>query len=327
MTRHFFGSGDVVSQKGFETLKLGGTDSQYLAKEFPFWQIVQHNIEAWYNPESIFAGIVGLGHGDNVPTGYKDKEDKKRKTLLAAIGVDSFGICLERGQKEAPGRLVFGAMHTAAFKGGAFQTMKVVGEYHWEVKMKKLKIGNIKGVDAVCDPACGVVIDSGTSLISVPPKAKSVIQQLLPMVKQDCSNMNELPVIQMELDGVPIELPPAAYVWKQSQIGEHSGEMIHVCQAVFMMLDHSSDVGPMWILGMPFLRYYYTVFDREENTIHISKSSSTCEPEPAAGFLGNRAGSMPSVTAFAAADYEPWQANVKDAIAPSWATGNLTLVS
>lgn len=37
---------------------------------------------------------------------------------------------------------------------------------------------------------------------------------------------------------------------------------VHMCMPAFMQIDMMSQLGPVWIMGMPFFRYYHTTFDR-----------------------------------------------------------------
>jgi len=48
----------------------------------------------------------------------------------------------------------------------------------------------------------------------------------------------------------------------------------------FMQIDMMSQHGPVWILGMPFFRYYHTTFDRSKEEMKFSVASPTCEPTP-----------------------------------------------
>merc|ERR1719272_2044008 len=91
------------------------------------------------------------------------------------------------------------------------------------------------------------------------------------------------------------------------------------CQLAVMEIDKQSQVGPVFILGMPFLRYYYTVFDKATMKIHVAAATSSCQVGGSAGAFGfsnltNLTGanathfadaSRTSSRAFAAEDYTP----------------------
>mmetsp|Transcript_119071 Transcript_119071/g.231721 ORF Transcript_119071/g.231721 Transcript_119071/m.231721 type:complete len:97 (+) Transcript_119071:1-291(+) len=47
-----------------------------------------------------------------------------------------------------------------------------------------------------------------------------------------------------------------------------------------MQIDMTSQVGPVWILGMPFFRYYHTTFDRKDAVMRFARAGPGCEPLP-----------------------------------------------
>merc|ERR1719197_1351628 len=114
------------------------------------------------------------------------------------------------------------------------------------------------------------------------------------MIEPDCSNIHTLPVLHLTLGGIDIELPPHAYVIKASMLGLRvpldpvgvwdfiwngpQTTIVDQCTVAFMNIDKSSQFGPVWILGMPFMRYYYTVFERSSPPkIHVAHASPQCQ--------------------------------------------------
>mmetsp|Transcript_11201 Transcript_11201/g.19783 ORF Transcript_11201/g.19783 Transcript_11201/m.19783 type:complete len:90 (+) Transcript_11201:3-272(+) len=41
-----------------------------------------------------------------------------------------------------------------------------------------------------------------------------------------------------------------------------------------------SQHGPVWILGMPFFRFYHTTFNRETKTMHFARAAPDCSAHP-----------------------------------------------
>ena len=41
----------------------------------------------------------------------------------------------------------------------------------------------------------------------------------------------------------------------------------------------NTQLGPVWILGMPFFRYYHTTFNRERQVMRFAKAGEDCEPK------------------------------------------------
>merc|ERR1719282_2009545 len=76
-----------------------------------------------------------------------------------------------------------------------------------------------------CSPSCGVIVDSGTSLLAVPPSAAGIVRALENIVKPDCSNLDALPSISMKLGDVQIFLPGSSYVMMVKQEASSNGSL------------------------------------------------------------------------------------------------------
>ncbi|CAL1166364.1 unnamed protein product [Cladocopium goreaui] len=155
-----------------------------------------------------------------------------------------------------------------------FQSVDVSGDSHWATKLSKFKV-DLDGIDtsSLCRPSCGALIDSGTSLLTFPRSASHITEALKRKVKSDCSNLDELPTLFFELDGAEVVLPPRAYIFKVTENGSPA------CRGAFMKVDKESQFGEVFILGMPFLRYYFTVFDRANKQVHIARSTEDCKAQ------------------------------------------------
>jgi len=197
VTEHLFGSGPVVSEKGFETIRVGGPTSPLVLQHMPFWQILRHEIAVW-DESAHFSGIVGLGHPTYIPEGFADPGTEVDALMLASMQVKSFAVCLQRSTATAPGWLIFGPTVDNLPTGTFFRSVDVVGKTHWGVRMFDFHIPGVVRPDP-CVPSCGAIIDSGTSLIAAPPAAMPAIRQLSAMVKRDCSNLHQLPTLKFRI--------------------------------------------------------------------------------------------------------------------------------
>jgi hypothetical protein len=350
ITEHLFGSGPVVSEKGFETIRLGDANSPLGLAHMPFWQVLRHEIAVW-DESAHFSGIVGLGHPSYIPEGFAAPNTERDVLMLAAMQVKSFAVCLQRDTPTGPGWLIFGPVVDNPPGGAFFREVDVVGQTHWGVRMYGFQIPGIAQPDP-CVPSCGAIIDSGTSLIAAPPSAMPAIRQLSAMVKRDCSNLHLLPTLKFRLGYHEVELPPKAYVMKVQKkvytkkkniwnnIFEPEEVIQERCVPAFMTISKNSAYGPVWILGMPFLRYYYTVFDRANKKVHISEASPTCQPQPtgthAAGaglFFNTTSGlnttglgvnstsaSAGRMSRFTSEDFQANDLNPEEMRVPAWAT-------
>lgn len=329
---HHFGSGSVTSLKGLETARIGPFDSPLVEQNIHFWQIMDNEIAVW-NENAAFSGIIGLGHTDRIPEGYGD--NKQDKTFLAELGISSFAICLQRKPLSAPGMLIVNP--TMTYPAGMFKTVPVKGQVHWGVEMYDLTVSG--AYFNLCKPSCGAIVDSGTSLIAVPSMVHQRLSPVLGAIKEDCSNLQSLPSLEFSLGGHRFFLPPNAYVqqvrnedrqnktssvWDSIWPQEKKNQNAVVCAPAFMVLDKQSQLGPVIILGMPFLRYYYTVFNRDAKTLQFADANPDCSPAQKAMMFSNfssAGGFNANARSFDPTDYEPLKASIDAMRAPDWAFG------
>lgn len=292
VAKHVFGSGPVVSQKNAETVHVGTVASLLMAESMPFWQVLEHDIDVW-DKHSQFSGIVGLGHSPNTPNMEARNESDPvfgtDESLLTAVGVTAFSVCLERSEGTPPGWLVMGPTAENAQYDSKFKSVPVVGQIHWGVQMTHLQAGGHHSFDA-CSPSCAAIVDSGTSLIAAPQAAMSALAPVFNMIDPECRNLESLPDITFTLGTETFAIPPSIYVIKmtgylpeeqgiiESLFGPPDLREVTQCIPAFMEINmETEDYGPMWILGMPFLRYYYTVFQRQPKSLHIAYATASCE--------------------------------------------------
>jgi len=219
--------------------------------------------------------------------------------LLMNYGVEEFSICLERASG-APGHLTWGPQ--PAEKKAQFASVPVAGKLHWAAKMTEIGFHKEekKGASLLaskksgnpCANGCAAIVDSGTSLIAAPGIALMQLSDQLDPIMEDCSNLHSLPTLRFTIDGHAFELPPQAYVMRVTGASLEAQDIwdvlffkpkirkLDMCMPAFMQLDMESSHGPVWILGMPFFRYFHTTFDRTNKVMHFAKAGKGCEPEP-----------------------------------------------
>lgn len=125
---------------------------------------------------------------------------------------------------------------------------------YWEVQIEEI---TLNGVRQGVGKDIRVAVDSGTSLLAGP---SVVIKELLRRVdvNPDCSNFESLPKLGFIIGGRILSLTPDEYVRKPSDT---------VCRFALMSLDFPPPSGPIFILGIPFLQKYYTVYDEPNRRV------------------------------------------------------------
>jgi len=208
-----------------------------------------------------------LGMTHHVPDQFEGHSDK---TLLSMLRVQQYGLCLERG-RGAPGVLTF----SPNFNPSRFIRVKVVGEIHWGLKLTDMRLG--PDDDDPCNPSCGAIVDSGTSLIAAPMDAINSLAPTLNLIKEDCSNIDQLPNLSFKLGGQTFTLPPELYVVEiKNPVNKFNGGLPWKCYPGFIELNMHSQFGPTWILGLPFLRKYHAIFDRTGPNMFFAEANGEC---------------------------------------------------
>ncbi|RLN71707.1 hypothetical protein BBJ28_00015094 [Nothophytophthora sp. Chile5] len=145
---------------------------------------------------------------------------------------------------------------------------------YWTVKLNNFSVlhSNEEADDGgnMCDPFCYAIVDTGTSLISVPEgQYDEVLAQVsrgLDCTGTDCNaaDVRDFPVLRlgMEPDNVFL-LQPADYVlcsgWGQCS------------------LQFQSTTDEWWILGDIFIKTYYTLFDAERMRVGFACEGDVCQ--------------------------------------------------
>jgi len=173
------------------------------------------------------------------------------------------------------------------------------------------------------DTPCSAIIDSGTSLIAAPGAALVQLSAQIPAINEDCSNLHDLPNLRFIIDGTEFVLPPQAYVMRVTGATLAANDIwdvlffkpkirkLDMCMPAFMQMDMMSKAGPIWILGMPFFRYYHTTFDRTNEQMHFAIAGPNCEPRP---FKSNHSQSLIS---FSAHDSQPLEVDINSIVPPT----------
>jgi hypothetical protein len=143
---------------------------------------------------------------------------------------------------------------------------------YWQVAMDDITLEN-KNL-GLCANKCQVAVDTGTSLLAGPSDVVATLVEKL-QVADDCSNLNSLPDLGFIVGDHILNLKPEDYVASHS-----SG-----CSVGLMSLDIPPPKGPLFIFGDPFLRKYYTVYDRQKMRVGFALAKHNVPNNSAKSFL------------------------------------------
>lgn len=124
---------------------------------------------------------------------------------------------------------------------------------YWQVQMEDIAFNNER--QSLCSD-CQVAVDTGTSMLAGPSHVIDALTARL-KVRHDCSNYDDLPDLGFIVSGHVMNLKPAEYV-------DNSGGY---CSLSLMSLDVPPPNGPLFIFGDPFLRKFYSAYDRHSERV------------------------------------------------------------
>jgi hypothetical protein len=202
-----FGSGPIFAAPGSDDVTVPGCDA-LVANEFPILEVVNHAVIVLI-VHKMLTSIIGMGPG---------LQNEMHLRLHHLLGADRFTYCFPKDVSK-DGVIVWDDRDpTLPAQPGSWlqqaNEVKLVGQRHWGVELNQMKLSGGRGNwDQVvgCDPSCGAVVDSGTSMIALDGETFKKLKAHWDTLT-DCSQFHELPSLKFNLGGVEHVLPPEAYV-------------------------------------------------------------------------------------------------------------------
>lgn len=229
--------------------------------------------------------------------------------MLHTMGVSKFSVCL--GPHPGTDGYFIWNDTSVAEQPSIFTRIPVIGRHTWTLNLTGVWLEEPLGMSRAtteqlllleeprsprtllgCEGGCGAVVDSGTSMLVVPSSAVEALSLAVQRMDKDCSNLHELPDLVFDFDGTRVSLPPDAYVAEVmgevpsylqgfARLRRLKKEGAH-CELLVMESSSDTNHGPLWILGMPFFRNYYTSFhvgkDSSERAVYITPGGEDCVP-------------------------------------------------
>ncbi|CAD8206214.1 unnamed protein product [Paramecium pentaurelia] len=140
----------------------------------------------------------------------------------------------------------------------------VKSDEQWIISSQQIDMNGILGVDIYA------MIDSGSSLLIFPKNILVNLQNVFTncvwteIIKCSCptNDISEFPTIKILLDSQEFSLEPQFYI--------HTNNHEPICYVLISNIRSHND--QLMILGSPFMRKYYTIFDKQNSQIGLVES-------------------------------------------------------
>jgi len=197
-----------------------------------------------------FDGVLGLA----LPTMSQggDFNLMRRMTAGQVLKQGLFSVFMSDSDDESS-EISFGQVKQEHLASELFWVDVARDSGYWEVRVEDIYVdGQPQGICSECFAA----VDTGTSELAGPGAVITQMSQAL-NVQPDCSNFERLPKLGFRIGGRVLNLEPRDYI---DQAGGR-------CDVAFMPLDVPPPKGPLFVLGIPFLQKFYTVYDDEKRRV------------------------------------------------------------
>lgn len=148
----------------------------------------------------------------------------------------------------------------------------------WQVQILSVRTG-AKTLQLCEDGGCHAAVDTGTSMLGIPPEAFKPLLAATARVadgtQQDCRLVPGPSIIFELAGGITLELGPEAYSRPTpSRVTSSTTGKVHdVCRAALLPAGIPSMGSKAFIFGEPILQRYYTAFDYESHRVGFAPAA------------------------------------------------------
>ncbi|XP_021540574.1 pepsin F-like [Neomonachus schauinslandi] len=250
-----YGSGRMSGFLAYDTVQFGGLIDESQAFGLSLRE------PSKFMEYAVFDGILGLGYPSLGLGGTLPIFDNLWKQGL--ISEERFAFYLSKKEEEGSVVMFGGVDHS--YYSGELNWVPVSKALYWQLSVDSISMNEMV---IACDGGCEAIIDTGTSLLIGPSDVVFNIQKIIDAKQSysgeyiiDCDAVSTLPDIVFTINGINYSVPASAYIRE-----DHQG----TCYSNFDEGKGGLLLSDSWILGDVFLRLYFTVFDRGNNTIGLA---------------------------------------------------------
>ncbi|XP_008060778.1 gastricsin [Carlito syrichta] len=255
-----YGSGSLTGLFGYDTLTVQSI--QVPNQEFGLSE-TEPGTNFVY---AQFDGIMGMAY----PSLSMGGATTAMQGMLqeGALTSPVFSFYLSNQQGTSGGVLVLGGVDTSLYTGQIYWA-PVTQELYWQIGIEEFLVGG--QASGWCSQGCQAIVDTGTSLLTVPQQYMSALLQATGAQEDQygqfvvsCDSIQSLPTFTFIINGVQFPLPPSSYILN------NNGYCTVGVEATYLP---SQNGQPLWILGDVFLRSYYSVYDLGNNRVGFATAA------------------------------------------------------
>ncbi|KAF7695347.1 pepsin A-like [Silurus meridionalis] len=241
-----YGTGSMTGYLGYDTVTVGG-----IAVQNQIFGLSES--EAPFMASMTADGILGLAYQSIAAEGATPVFDSMMSQNL--VSQDVISVYLSSNSQQGS-EVLFGEIDASYYTGNIYW-IPLSSESYYQVTMESV---TINGQVVACSGGCQAIIDTGTSFIVGPTADINNINSWVgATVDQygeasvNCNNIPNMPSITFTLNGYTFTISASSYVRQDCNVG----------------LSGSGD--SLWILGDVFIRNYYTIFNRQTNSVGLAR--------------------------------------------------------
>jgi hypothetical protein len=217
--------------------------------------------------EATVSGGIGLGM-------YK-KDDVFSYPYTFGDIDPVFSVYLSRNFIQSSNVIFGGYDSQYVIRNAKFQRINVSSTKDWSFSLTRVADQSIAAAKAILDPSLPYIgipsssYDSFLNNFTVQYNLQNCnTSGLIPVC--DCAGFQTLPTLAIVLGGTTLELPPSAYTSQgRSSCSLLVTKVANKNQTTYNVTDAFAGV---WILGEPFMTYYYMVFYAHEGYVNLAPS-------------------------------------------------------
>jgi hypothetical protein len=259
-----FAMGDAVGQFNRDKVCLGG---------FCGWADFVELTEESNNPfrDAKWDGVVGLGQAISEAPEFNifqmlanSSTPKMQKPI--------FAVFLGRSMTD-DSEISFGGVREDRMSG-PMTWVDVSEEGYWQFKFADFTVNGKE--TGICkrygERGCQAVLDTGSSLMMGPSYDLGKVLRMINFgndTTTNCTAKTQFPKLGFMIEGKLFEMEPDDYMDRETDASLPKGT--DSCWAHLMPIGDTGR-GPIFVLGMPFLRKFYTAYDIEQKKIGVAVS-------------------------------------------------------